>query len=343
MRQILIFFLIIFSLSNCSNNRKTSNLFTAQSIDTLLDVNLNGLQQKILITSNDLKNPVLLWLHGGPGTSEMFINHHCMDTLANFFTIVHWDQRGTALSFNDSLKKSDISFDKIFDDAIKLTETLIGTFNQEKIFLIGHSFGSVLGIHLVEKYPNYYYAYIGMGQVIDDNKSREIIYQWLLKKLKEENDTAELLKLTKSHSIPRDLINKYKGIFYKGKTLTDVIKESPYYYDKYPDLYSKSMNFVRDAIATNPSVIGKNILDKIHQLRVPVYFFEGRHDRIAACAPELVIEYYEKLNAPKKEIIWFEESAHHPNIDEPEKFQNILIHKVLKDNFNKELNWQEPA
>jgi pimeloyl-ACP methyl ester carboxylesterase len=300
-----------------------------------MDVNLNGLQQKILITSKDLKNPILLWLHGGPGTSEMFINHHCMDTLVNFFTIVHWDQRGTALSFNDNLKITDVSFDKIFGDAIKLTETLINTYHQEKIFLLGHSFGSVLGIHLIEKYPQYYYAYVGMGQVVDDNKSREITYQWFLKKLREDNDTAELLKITKNHNISRDLTNRYKGLFYKDKTLTDIIKGSPYFYDGYLDTYSKSMNFVRNAVASNHSFIEKNILESILQVQVPVYFFEGRYDRVAASAPELVIEYNKKLKAPKKEIVWFEQSAHHPDIDEPEKFQEALIDKVLNDNYVK--------
>jgi pimeloyl-ACP methyl ester carboxylesterase len=259
-----------------------------------------------------------------------------MDTLANFFTIVHWDQRGTALSFNDTLEKSDISFDKILDDAVKMTEFLINAYDQDKIFIIGHSFGSILGIHLAEKYPDYYYAFVGMGQVTDEKKSKEITYQWFLKKLKEENDTVELHKLTKSHNIPRELINKYKGIFYKDKTLTDVIKASPLYYEGYMDLYLKSMNFVRSALASNPSVNEKNILEDIRQVRVPVYFFEGRHDRIAACAPELVTEYMEKLEAPKKEIIWFEESGHHPDIDEPDKFQSILIDKVLKDNYTKE-------
>lgn len=334
MKKIQIFLLIIL-FPGCTQNGQTSNLVSAQSIDTLIDVNLNGLRQKVLITSKDLKNPILLWLHGGPGTSEMFINHHCMDTLVNFFTIVHWDQRGTALSFNDTLKITDVSFDKIFDDAIKLTDTLINTYHQEKIFLLGHSFGSVLGIHLAEKYPQYYYAYVGMGQVVDDNKSRELTYQWFLKKLKEENDTVELLKITRNHNISRDLINKYKGIFYKDKTLTDVIKESPYFYDGYMDTYTKSMNFVRSAVSSNHSFIEKNILEGILQIQVPVYFFEGRNDRITASAPELVIEYNRKLKAPKKEIIWFEESAHHPDIDEPQKFQEMLIHKVLNDNYNK--------
>jgi pimeloyl-ACP methyl ester carboxylesterase len=335
MRTILFFCLAILTLSACNNAGKSGSPTAAKPIDTLMDVNINGMQQKIRVTSNDLKNPVLLWLHGGPGTSEMFINHYCMDTLVNFFTVVHWDQRGTALSFNDTLEKSDISFDKILDDAVKMTEFLINAYDQDKIFIIGHSFGSILGIHLAEKYPAYYYAFVGMGQVTDEKRSREITYQWFLKKLKEENDTVELQRLTKSHSVPRELIKKYKGIFYKDKTLTDVIKASPLYYEGYMDLYLKSMNFVRGALASNPSVNEKNILEDIRQVRVPVYFFEGRHDRIAACAPELVIEYMAILEAPKKEIIWFEESGHHPNIDEPDKFQSILINKVLKDNYTK--------
>lgn len=305
---------------------------TPASIDTIVDIALNGIKQKVLIKSNDVNNPVLLWLHGGPGTSEMFITHHCMDSLIDYFTIVHWDQRGTALSYNNRIKGTDISFDKIFDDAVSLTEVLRKMYNQDKIFLIGHSFGSVLGIHLVEKYPHYYHAYVGIGQVINDRLSREINYKWFVNKLKEDNDTNGLLSIRGKQNIPRDLVNKYKGNFYKGKTLFDVIRESPYYYEGYLDTYTKSMNFVRESISMNPSTYEKDIFNDIFRFQLPVYFFEGRHDRVAACAPELVIEYMKRIEAPKKEIVWFEESAHHPNIDEPHKFQKMLIDKVLGGN-----------
>lgn len=258
-----------------------------------------------------------------------------MDSLISFFTIVHWDQRGSALSYNERLKSTDVSFDKIFNDAISLTDKLRKTYNQDKIFLIGHSFGSILGIHLIEKYPDRYYAYVGIGQVINDRKSRELTYKWLVNKLQEDNDTIELARIIKKQNIPAELINKYRGNFYKGKTLFDVIKESPHYYEGYLDNYSKSMNFVRESISKNPSTLEKDILNNILKLDIPVYFFEGRHDRVAACAPELVVNYIKKVEAPKKEIIWFEESAHHPNIDEPEKFQIMLIDKVLKENYNK--------
>lgn len=305
----------------------------APKIDALFDVNLNGLEQKVLVQSNDLGNPILLWLHGGPGTSEMFLSHYCLNKLYDSFTIVHWDQRGTGLSFNDSLDKSDVSFNKILDDANQLTEILKTRYNHSKIFILGHSFGSILGIHLVDKYPDNYYAFIGVGQVIDDKKSRELTLNWFIDRLKEENDTIELSKVVKDKKISRKLIDRFNGIYVGEKNMMDIIKESEHYYRGYLDTYFQSMRFSRECIAKNPSTYEKNILTEIQNVRVPVYFFEGRYDRIAACAPELVVDYYEVLRAPSKEIVWFENSAHHPNIDEPDKFQQVLIEKVLKENF----------
>lgn len=324
-RKIHLFLITVGTLI-CFMNLKADHL---TAIDTLIDIELNGLQQKVLIQSNDISNPIVLWLHGGPGTSEMLINHHCMDSLTNFYTVVHWDQRGTSLSYDVSMHYSDVSFDKIIDDAFQLTSILKDKYHQEKIFLIGHSFGSILGIHMIEKHPENYYAYVGIGQVIHEKKSREITYEWLVNKLREDGDTIEMARIRDGHKLPRHLINRYKGIYYKDITLFDVIRTSPYYYEGYLDTYLESMKFVRESMSKGPATYEKDIYHDITKFQVPIYFFEGRHDRIAACAPELVVEYLGKISAPKKEIIWFEESAHHPNIDEPSKFQQVMIDKIL--------------
>jgi pimeloyl-ACP methyl ester carboxylesterase len=305
----------------------------ATASDSLMDIELNGLQQKILIQSKDISNPILLWLHGGPGASEMFINHYCMDSLTNFYTVVHWDQRGTSLSYHEGMQCSDVSFDKIVDDAIRLTSILKEKYHQEKIFLVGHSFGTVLGIHIIEKHPEDYYAYVGIGQVVHEEKSKEITYNWLVNKLREDGDMVELERIRDDHSLPRSLIDRYKGIYYKEKTLFDVIRTSPYYDEGYLDTYLESMKFVRESVSKGPATYEKDIYHEIVEFQIPVYFFEGRHDRIAACAPEMVVEYLGKISASKKEIIWFEESAHHPNIDEPDKFQKILVDKILMERF----------
>ena len=334
MNTMIVGFCVLLSAPLCAMKQEATRpiISSRAAIEQYVDVELNGLKQKLLIQTNDLKNPILLWLHGGPGISEMLINHHCMNRLYYHFTIVHWDQRGTAMSYRDDLKAADITFTKTLDDALLLTKWLKRTYGQEKVFIIGHSFGSVLGMNLIKDHPEHYRAFIGMGQVIDDAKSQAIVRKWLAHKLKDDHDMIALKKLIKSGNIPKELVRKYQGIFYGSKSMMEVVRESPLYRDGYEELHGKSMHFVFKAMGPNPHMMGTPIFQGIRKVEVPIYFFEGRHDRIFACAPEAVVEYLPFLKAPHKEIVWFEKSAHHPNIDEPEKFQRMLIEKVWQEN-----------
>ncbi len=303
---------------------------SSSSIDSLYDINLNGCQQKILVQSNNINNPILLYLHGGPGSSIMLYSHTFSNRLKDHFILVNWDQRGTALSYHEGMDTSNISEDQIRDDALELIKYLLKTFNKKKVFLIGHSFGSVIGLQLVANSPEYFSAYIGVGQVIDWNKSVAITYEWLHKTLERANDTVGLKRIEADKFPYIDLITKYGGHHRLSIDLNSIIKASPYYFEGYLDLLEKGKQFSSNYVGKNPNP--KAFSNKsIFEINVPLYFFEGKNDHVIACAPELVVEYCDKAKSPKKEIIWFYNSAHYISIEEPEKFQDELI-KIVKNN-----------
>jgi pimeloyl-ACP methyl ester carboxylesterase len=327
MKSNFLVFTVLISISytsNCQLNRQSS-------IDSLYDININGCQQKILVQSNNLNNPILLYLHGGPGSSFMLYSYMYSKKLKENFIFVNWDQRGAALSYHDGMDTTKISEDQIRDDALELTKYLLKTFHKKKIYLLGHSFGSVIGLQLVANNPEYFKAYIGVGQVASDwNRTVAITYKWLHDTLEKVNDTASLHRIEKDTFPYIDIITRYGGHHRLSINLDSVIKASPYYFDGYLDLLKKGKTFSQYFVKKNPNpetAYHKSIYD----IDMPLYFFEGKNDHVPACAPELVVEYCNKVKALRKEIIWFYNSAHYICIEEPEKFQDELI-KILKEN-----------
>jgi pimeloyl-ACP methyl ester carboxylesterase len=299
-------------------------------IDTLYDVNINDCKQKILVQSNNTNNPILLYLHGGPGSSIMMYSHTFSKRLIDHFILVNWDQRGAALSYHEGLDTTKISEEQIRDDALELIKYLLNKFHQRKIYLIGHSFGSAVGLQLVADNPEYFKAYIGVGQVATDwDRTVAITYKWLHDTLTKVNDTASLRRIEKDKFPYNDITTKYGGHHRLSINLDSVIKASPYYFDGYLDLLKKGKAFSQYYVEQNEN--SKSKLHKsIYDIAVPLYFFEGKNDHVAACAPELTVEYCNKVKAPKKKVIWFN-CAHYISVEEPEQFQEELIN-ILDEN-----------
>lgn len=341
MKRIMTVFVVFFSLTSCvSLNEKTQEDNTikekldasGKKIDAFYDVNINGCQQRVLIQSNDVvNNPILLYLHGGPGSSMMMYAHLYSEKLKNNFIFVNWDQRGTMFSYHEGMDPSMISEDQIRDDTLELIKYLLRNFHKQKVYLIGHSFGSVIGLQLVANHPEYFYAYIGVGQVASDwDRTVAITYKWLHATLEKANDVEGLKRIEKDKFPYIDLVTKYGGHHRLSIDLNALKKTSPYYYESYTDLAEKSKIFSVDNVGKNTNY--KKIFNKsLLKIDVPLYFFEGVNDHVIACAPELVVEYCSKVKAPKKEIIWFENSAHMINIEEPGRFQDELI-RIEKEN-----------
>jgi pimeloyl-ACP methyl ester carboxylesterase len=327
MKQILLgaVFLLAFII-----DIKDKPYSSVVKIDSFFNVNINNCQQRILVQSDDINNPILLYLHGGPGGSIMLRSHVFSNKLKDHFIFVNWDQRGTALSYHDGMDTTKISEDQIRDDALELIKYLLKTFHKKKVYLIGHSFGSAIGLQLVANHPEYFSAYIGVGQVANDwDKSVAITYKWLHDTLEKSNDTIGLKRIETNKFPYIDLITKYGGHHRLSINLDSITKTSPYYFDGYFELLGKGFKFSQYYVGKNPNP--KAALNKsIYDINVPLYFFEGRNDHVIACATELVVEYCDKVKAPTKKLIWFNNSAHYVCVEEPEKFQDELIN-ILKE------------
>ena len=334
--SLLIYWVSAFNSS--ADNINATPEFYGNKINAFYSINLNGCPQKLLIQSeNTDDNPILLYLHGGPGSSALIYSHLYSEELIREFIFVNWDQRGTAFSYYDGMDASKITEEQIRDDALVLTRYLLKTFHRKKLFLVGHSFGSVLGLQLVANHPELFYAYIGVGQVIDYDESVKITYSWLHKVLLENNDREGLDRIERDRFPYIDLVIKYGGHHRLSLDLDSLKKTSPFYFNGYLELANRGKKISQGNHACISSLMQKfiyrTIINKsIYDINVPLYFFEGDNDHVIACAPELVARYCIKTNVPEKHIIRFHNSAHYINVEEPHKFQNELlrIKKELK-------------
>jgi pimeloyl-ACP methyl ester carboxylesterase len=314
-------------------------------IDQKLKVTLGGLPQKIHILSNDKRLPVLLFLHGGPGV----INRHSViknhADLLDTFTIVAWDQRGSGGSYWGT-KRETLTVRQLTDDAAELVEWLCKFFGKDKIFIIGGSWGSELGTHLAYRYPQKIAAYVGFGQMVDGPKNETISYQFALKAASEAKDD-EAVKILEKLGPPEKGIYKggFDGLMAQRKIM---MKYGGYSPDKKrrgmfssfvkPILLSgeyslgdiigvvRGYKFVLKAMWDD--IAGTSLAGVCPRFVIPYFIFDGRFDNNTPAS--LVEEYFAAIEAPRKELIWFEKSGHNPMSDEPVLFRNTLRAKLTE-------------
>ncbi|MDJ0689983.1 MAG: alpha/beta hydrolase [Xenococcaceae cyanobacterium MO_188.B32] len=313
---------------------------TNKSINSLEKITLGGIDQWISIQSKDVSQPILLVLHGGPGYAMMPLLRKRNKVLENHFTIINWDQRGAGKSYSPTIPKKSMTLEQLILDAHELTDYLRQRFSQEKIFLIGHSFGTILGIFLIKRYPDDYFAYGGIGQVVDIIENEQLSYDFALRQALADNNTQAITELEQvgrpdeqgdylddsGDEVTVKWMVYYGGELY-GKTSEKEIEKailSSKIYAKNQKQWIKGWKFSQ-RLYYDEAVWYLDFRTQVTQVNVPVYFFTGRHDYDTPFP--LVEQYYDVLNAPTKEIIWFENSAHFPFYEEPEKFNEMIIAK----------------
>lgn len=346
MKKIIKIILILFLLTSlCYCNGKTPAIEGENSIASLKKVELNGFKQQILIRGEDKSNPILLYLHGGPGTPVMPMVHYFQSELEKHFVVVNWDQRGAGKSYDDDLSCEEVNLKQLIEDTQALVDLIREEFKREKIYILGYSFGTILGINLVNDYPEKVYAYIGVSHAIDINEGMKLSYEFAMNKAQEEGNEEYLEKLNKLGEPPYEtkeqirtgmkIVADLGGGIHNEDALDEAreaIKNSPEY--TLVDLLKieDGMDFTWNCVIDE--LLKVNLPSQINRLEVPVYFLEGRYDYILA--NPLVEKYYSGLEAPKgKELIWFENTGHTLPYEAPDEFQKVLIDKVLKETYKK--------
>lgn len=332
-------------LTSCSSTSKIIDSPTPDNtISSLEYFQLNGIKQCLLIRSYDITNPILLYFHGGPGTSELPLIRHYNSELEKHFTVVYLEQRGTGKSFKKSIFKDTLRIDTFVNDGYELSKYLLKRFKKEKLFLIGHSWGTIISTKLAIKYPEIYYAYIGIGQEVNPLKGEQLSYNYTLSKAIESNN-QKAIKVLKDMNTPYYLTIRnnpkwYKQLKTERKWLTyfgGVIYNQKNY-KQLTKIYMKSseytlfdiIKFAKGSILSLktlwPEIMHIDLLNGYTDFKIPVYLIQGQYDY--NCPTVLAEEYYEKITSPKKELIIFDQSAHNPNFEENQKFNNWIIENL---------------
>ncbi|WP_402718958.1 alpha/beta fold hydrolase [Janthinobacterium rivuli] len=286
----------------------------ALAIDTLLTPDIGGIKQFVEIKTDDSKKPVLLFLSGGPGSSMMKNADAFTAILKNRFTLVQWDQRdaGKTLKLNPSPSQPSVA--QMEQDTYQVITFLQKELKQEKIYLLGSSWGNVLGFHIVEQHPELLHAYFAVNPVISQLASEKELLKTLKVHFKDNAVASqELGSITFPLTSDESMFYLRKWLFYKdGKEFatSEGFKTGFLQWSKtWSPVWNEVMNI--------------DLPKTLQSVDCPVYFFVGKND--IQTSSRITQDYFEQLQAPRKGLFVFEQSGHQIHHDEPEKFQRSII------------------
>lgn len=327
-----------------------------QGIEALEKVPIGGIDQWLHIRGHDLENPVLLFLHGGPGAAGIAFGRQMQSAWEKHFTVVQWDQRGGGKTYTSNLPsvvRPTMTTEQFIADTKDVIEYLCGRLNKSKIVLLGHSWGTYLGIINAIRYPERIAAYIGSGQIVHPVEYEALAYDLVLNIAKDRSDNVAILQLNaisrlpssseqfiRSNKIINSLFIKYMDDIYGAETKHPSILGayldalcSPEYTLRDVMSIHKGAYFCRDAMFGPNSIPGKSAVRYVDirsegvDFKVPIFFLLGRHDY--ATPSTAAAQYFDTLQAPVKKLIWFEDSGHSPMIEEPDAYARVLVEQVL--------------
>lgn len=320
------------------------------SIAELTTINVDGSEQGLMIRGYDVNKPILLYLSGGPGQSSLPWPRVLFEELSREFIIVGWDQRGTGKSYAALDPDENLTLDQTVADTIAVTNYLRERFDEEKIYLLGESWGTTLAVLAAQQRPDLYHAIIGSGQMVSQSETDRLLYEDVLEYAASTGD-EELAAQMRAFGEPpyADLygyafvMGQYEKL-YKPYTPPQAFLEKGRAANLGPwNVLGSEYNFVEKvnvfrgfldtAFILYPQLHGLDFRQAVPRLDVPLYVLDGAAELDAR--RDLALEWYEQVDAPIKRIFTFENSAHAPAFEHFEAFTDIMTKTVLPETYGR--------
>jgi pimeloyl-ACP methyl ester carboxylesterase len=338
---ILFCILLLYSPGKMKQYTDKNGKTIPGSIAEKIYVNINGAEQGIIIKSKDATHPVLLYLHGG--LPDYFLTKKYPTGLDDYFTVVWWERRGSGLSYNADISPEEITLEQLLSDTKEVTNYLRKRFGQVKIYLMGRSGGTFIGIQAAARTPELYHAYIAVAQMTNQLESERLAYEYMLGQFKEKGNKKMVRKLESApvtiaggtphaylalrdkamHGLGIGTTHKMNSII-TGMFLPSLTCREYTLREKFNLWRAKARSGV--SILWD-KILATDIIKQVPEIDIPVYFFHGIYDYTVSYP--LAKEYYEQIKAPLKGFYSFSNSAHSPLFEEPELVGRIIEKDIL--------------
>ncbi len=334
---ILLLLIIIFPPSR----GKLPDPADPKGIAERIDLDVDGGRLSLMLISKDTGNPVLIVCGGGPGIPQYLLEYMYSSPLPEVFTVCYWDYRGTGASYDPNIIPEEMTTERYIKDTLAVTDYLSKRFRQDRIYIMGHSFGTYIALKTVQAHPEKYVCYIAMSQICDQTESEYIAFDYMENEYRKSGNDR-MVKEFEKYNI-RTSAQDYRSYFFSGlrdKAMHDLgvgtarnmrsvitgiffpsLRCTAYTQAERINLW-KGKSMSAKFPVTEDAISDFNAFEDVPKLDIPVYFLVGAYDY--TCCASLQQQYYENVEAPLKSIYIFTNSAHSPLYEDHEKGKTVL-------------------